>query len=119
MASTALAKAEAKIESLKKRAHSISVEYEEQIEQTVGAMVGLGAAAAYGAIEEKYGEDAIFGTSVPLVAGLALTAVGISGMGGGANTAILEAGKAGLYIEAYKGGSRVARDWLSRDESSE
>lgn len=119
MASGALAKAEAKLAGARARMAAIREENAETIEAVVGTAIAAGSGAVYGGLDEKFGEDAIFGTSVPLVGGLILTGIGLMGGAGGASFAVLEAGKAGLVVEAYKFGSRTAADWMRDDEESE
>lgn len=119
MASSALAKAEAKIASLKARAASMRDEYADTIEEVVGVVSGMGAGFAFGAAEQKWGEDAIMGAGIPVVVGVPATVAALAGFGGGARKVLLEVGKAGLIVESYKGGSRVARDWLEENDEEE
>lgn len=116
MASSALAKVEAKLERAKARAAGLASDYEDTIKEGVGILTGCVTGALLGAAEEKWGEDAVFGASVPMLVGFGGIAAGLTGVGGDASFAILEAGKAGAYIESFKAGSRMYSDWASSDE---
>ncbi len=116
MASGALAKVEQKLERAKARAASLAGEYEETIREGVGVIAGCTTAALLGAAEEKFGEDAVFGVSVPMLVGIGGVAAGLTGVGGDASFALMEAGKAGLYVESFKFGTRMYADWASGDE---
>lgn len=116
MASSALAKVEARLERAKARATSLASDYEDTIKEGVGIVAGCVTGALLGAAEQKWGEDAVFGASVPMLVGFGGIAAGLSGMAGDASFALLEAGKAGAYIESYKAGTRMYEDWASADE---
>lgn len=105
-----------RLEQAKANAARLRDRMEEEAETVMGVAVAVAAGAGYGIADERWGEDALFGTSVPLVAGVALTGAAVAGYGGQARMAMLEAGKAGLTVEAYKAGSRMYREW---DESEE
>lgn len=100
-----------RLEAARRRAASLAERAEEEAETVAGVAIGVAAGGAFGMADERWGEDAIFGTSVPLVAGLGLAGAAIAGYGGKARMAMLEAGKAGLIVEAYKAGSRMYREW--------
>lgn len=119
MASGALAKAEAKLDALKNRMANARAEYSDTIEEVVGVGTAVVAGALYGGAEEKWGEDAIMGASIPLVVGAPMTLAAVMGYGGGMRKAMLETGKAGLVIESYKGGGRFVRDWLEAADDEE
>lgn len=106
-----------KLEAAKRHASALRKEHEETVEEAGGVLIGCLSGAAYGAADEKWGEDAVFGTSVPLIAGLGMTGAALGGYGGKARMALLEAGKAGLIVESYKAGSRMYREWDEDEEA--
>jgi hypothetical protein len=77
------------------------------METAAGAVAG----AAMGAADAAYGEDAMFGTSVPaVVAGVGLVA-DLTGWAGEFSPVLRAAGRAGLNIEAFRWGGRKYREW--------
>ena len=90
------------------RAHERAREQSEEITETVVEVV---AGAAYGALDERYGTDALMGASVPLVVGVLGTGAALMGYGGGMSGVLAAAGRAGLTVEAYRRGASMYREW--------
>lgn len=109
--SAALSTYRNKLEQFKSRlsrAHERAREQSEEITETVVEVV---AGAAYGALDERYGTDAVMGASVPLVVGVAATGAALLGYGGGMSGVLAAAGRAGLTVEAYRRGASMYREW--------
>jgi hypothetical protein len=88
----------------------------EEGESLMETATGALASAAMGAADAAYGDDAVFGTSVPaIVAGVGLVG-DLTGWAGDFSPALRAAGRAGLNIEAFRWAGRKYREW---DEDSD
>lgn len=83
----------------------------EEGESLMETGVGFVAAVAMGAADEKYGDDAVFGTSVPAVAAGAGLLADLSGWAGSMSPMARAVGRAGLHIEGFRFGQRKMREW--------
>lgn len=120
MSSAALSTAREKIDALKNRLSNARETHARTVERAVSVAVTGGAGAIFGGLEERFGEDAIMGASVPVVVGAPALALGLAGVGGEmASGVMLDVGKAAVAIESYKLGARITRDWLDSDDAEE
>lgn len=117
--SAALSTYKNKTEQLRARLANVSKRAREESETILETGVMVAAGAAFGAADEYWGTDALMGASVPLVAGVTLTAAALLGYGGGMEGTLLAVGRAGLTVEAYRFGARTYREWDTRAPASE
>lgn len=102
--------------NLKSRLSQVYKAKRESTEQVVETMVEVGTGAAMGVVDQRYGTAALMGTSVPLVAGVVLTAAGISGKAGGMGDVAIAAGRACLTVEAYRRSGTMYRQWAADND---
>ncbi len=117
MSNSALQTAREQAAKLRHRLALVREESQETISEGLGAVTQVASGVAFGAAEEKWGQDAIMGASIPLVVGLPAVALAIAGYGGSMRSTMLHIGTAGLTIEGYKWGASMTRDWLASDEA--
>lgn len=112
---SALTKAERETERVRNTLTHMRKRIREEGESIMETGVGVAAAAAMGAADAAYGDDAIFGTSIPAVVGLVGVGLDLAGVGGEFRPVLRASGRAGLDVEAFRWGGRKYREW---DEDS-
>ena len=109
--SAALSTYKNQVSKMKDRLASVARRAREESETIMDTAVTIGASAAFGALDQKYGSDALMGASIPLVVGVAATGAALLGYGGGMSDSLLAVGRAGLSCEAYRWGARTYQEW--------
>jgi len=113
MASAAISTYRNKLDNLRSTLQRARSHAKEQAEEVTETLVETVAGAGFGALDERYGTDAIMGASVPLVVGVVATGAALLGYGGGMSGTMAAIGRAGLVCEAYRRGATMYREWDS------
>jgi len=96
--------------------HGIRRKASEQTQAYMRTGTVVAAGFALGALESRYGEDAAFGMSPSLAAGIVAHGLAILDVGGKAATPHLMAiGDAGLTVYAFKQGSDMMARYMEED----
>lgn len=108
---SAMSKVEHELERAKGALTSMRKRAAQEGESIMETGVGLVSSMAMGVADAKWGEDAIFGTSIPAVVGAGSLLADLSGWGGAMSPVLRATGRAGINIEGFRWAQRKYREW--------
>lgn len=112
---SAMTKAEKELEKVRGTLGRMRERVKTEGESIMETGVGVVAAIGMGAADAKWGEDAIFGMSIPMAVGVTGLVADLSGAGGSFSPVLRAAGRAGVHIEGFRWGGRKFREWDTED----